>query len=146
MLEVSFESQVHWYTDRNLLRASSNFHGKPRFDSVMVDTVDGPAFAQLVFLFTLKVSVNIGTVQLGLVRYYQPVPRESCPRYDTPVGFKRFKLCSAAASSIISLESVVHGVYMAPIDNTDGHYFLNDLIDGDIFIRMKRYSAKVHDR
>jgi hypothetical protein len=87
MLEVSFESQVHWYTDHNLLRASSNFQGKPRFDSVMVDTVDGPAFAWLLFLFTLKVSVNIGMVQLGLVRYYQPVPTESCPKSDAPVGF-----------------------------------------------------------
>jgi hypothetical protein len=145
MLEVAYESQVHWFTEHDLLRASPNFHRKPRYDSVMVDTEDGPAFAKLLFLFSLKGPTHLGTLQLALIHYYVPIPPQMCPNTDKVIGFRRFKLHDEVNSSIISLESVIRGIFMAPTSphNSDYEYFINDLIDGDIFIRMKRYNAQL---
>ena len=144
MLEVAFESQVDWYTSRDLLRTNPDFHGQARYDSIMVDTVNGLAFAQLVLMFCITPSSNIGMVQLALIHYYTPILPSSCPLSDRPTGFRRFKL--SEESPIISLESVIHGVLMVPTfsdsTNAANTFFVNDLIDGDIFIRMKRYGAQ----
>ena len=143
MLEVAYESQVHWYTKPDLLRTQPDFHGQTRFDSIMVDTVDGPAFAQLVFMFCVTPSNEVGRTQLALICYYTPIPQSSCPHSDKLVGFRRFKL-SEVFSAIISLESVIRGVFMVPTFSESGSpitFFVNDLVDSDMFIRMKRYTA-----
>jgi hypothetical protein len=144
MLEVTYESQVHWYTECDLLCANPDFQGNPCYDSVMVDTENGPAFAKLIFLFSLKQPTHVGTIQLGLICYYMPISPQMCPNTDKVIRFRQFKLCDEANSSIISLESVIQGVSIAPLSlhNSSHEYFVNDLIDGNIFVCMKQYNAQ----
>ncbi|KAF8322954.1 uncharacterized protein EI90DRAFT_3130601 [Cantharellus anzutake] len=140
LLEVAYESQVHWYTNHDLLCTNPNFYGQAHYDSVMVDTVNGPAFAQLVLMFGITPSSIIGTVQLALIRCYTPIHPSSCPLSDKPVSFRRFKLSEESSSTIISLESVICGVLVPTfLESSNGAdtFFVNDLVDGDIFIRMR---------
>ncbi|PCH36191.1 hypothetical protein WOLCODRAFT_86299, partial [Wolfiporia cocos MD-104 SS10] len=55
LLKVNYESYETWRTATDLLRCNPDFHGKPRYDYVLLKTTERPIFAQLIFVFTYLV-------------------------------------------------------------------------------------------
>jgi hypothetical protein len=93
----------------------------------------GPAFAQLIFMFTITPHNDIPEQKLALIQYYHP--SEHPQASDTIIGFKRLCLSPPNMSQVISLESVIRGAYIVSAfeGGARSHeYFANDLIDGDL--------------
>jgi hypothetical protein len=142
-VKVTFESQVNWYAETNILRTHSSFHGHSQHGSILVDTSNGPSFAKLIFMFSIAADNCIGEQKLALIRYY--VPSKPQPS-DTIIGYKRVSLQPPSASQILSLESLIRGAYVAPAFGSDGtrsdEYYVNDLIDDDMFVCLRRQAAR----
>ena len=54
-MKVRYESTVDWRERIDYLRCNPSFNKKPRYDYIIVDTIRGPIFAQLVLVFNYKV-------------------------------------------------------------------------------------------
>lgn len=92
-------------------------------------------------MFSIASHNGIDEQKLALVRYY--VPSQPHPS-DNIIGFRRLSLSPPSASQVISLESIIRGVYIAPafgIGSRNDEYHVNDLIDADMFIRLRRLAA-----
>ncbi|KAJ6539999.1 hypothetical protein DFH09DRAFT_929817, partial [Mycena vulgaris] len=72
-LKVHYESLSSWTSTIDYLRCNPTFQGHPRYDCVLVETVDGPIFAQLVYVFSCTVEKKVHLFALILP-------------FDTPTG------------------------------------------------------------
>ena len=90
------------------LRCNPKFHNQPRYDWVLIQTVDKQIFAQLVFVF----SITIGNVKypLALVQPFD-APVESLDK-DKDLGFLRLKAQPRASTEIFSIASIIRGALL----------------------------------
>jgi hypothetical protein len=134
-LKVSFTSKVTWQLETNILRCNPKFNNKPRYDHVLVATPNGSVmFAQLIFMFTT--SNDNRTDPWVLIH-----------PYDTEVGwpthleqdFQLFRIHAKArgSSRFISAKSIIRGVVVVPTYLKDNDYFVFDLLDDDLFMRVQ---------
>ncbi|KAK0209734.1 hypothetical protein IW262DRAFT_1302020 [Armillaria fumosa] len=52
LLKVNYENMVDWTTSTDYLRCSPNFYNHPRYDYLLVDSMERPFFTQLIMIFT----------------------------------------------------------------------------------------------
>ena len=136
--KVLYTSRDDWQLHTDILRCNPLFHGHARHDSVIVDTggVDKISFAKLIFMF--KCTVFNTVYNIALVRYYHPSPPQSVTRSDKLTGFQRISLSPPKNAEFLFLNSVIRGAYVAPASDTrPNEFFVNDLIDSDMHIRLR---------
>ena len=132
-LKISYESKVTWKTATDYLRCSPKFYGQPRYDYVIIQTVEKPIFGQLVFVFT----ITIGKYKypLALVQPFD-APVDALEK-DVDLGFFRLKAQSRAKTEIFPVASIIRGALLVrDFDSDENEYLVLDVIDGDMFLRV----------
>ena len=54
-----------------------------------------------------------------------------------PIGMMRVE--EEKRGKFIPVESIIRGAYLNPDYDMDDHYFVNDLMDNDIFLRLQLF-------
>ncbi|KAI0749834.1 hypothetical protein C8Q80DRAFT_1269641 [Daedaleopsis nitida] len=135
MLEVNYESTVDWKTCTDLVRCNPDFHDGERYDGILLQTQAGPVFGRLLNMFTCAVGGK--TYPIALVQPFS-TSVGTRPRKDKDLGFYRVRERARSRAEFFSVHSIIRGVLLVPDFGKKGDYFVHDLIDGDMFLRMKR--------
>ena len=111
------------------------FHGQPRYDSVLVNTIRGLMFARLVDLFNFVVDgKNYPTALVQAcdapVRQFQTI--------DLELGLYRVKARPRSSCEFISVKSIIRGAVLVPDFNKEDEYLVMDVLDPDMFLRVRR--------
>ena len=131
---MSYESRVTWKAITDYLRCSPNFFNAPQDDYVLVNTVQGVLFAQLVFVFSIQISETI--YPLALIQGFGPAkPSPAQLRKDTDLRFLRLK--KLKKTELIFARSIIRGAVLLPAGDTDGDFIVFDLIESDMFMRIQ---------
>ncbi|KIJ58811.1 hypothetical protein HYDPIDRAFT_33775 [Hydnomerulius pinastri MD-312] len=130
-LYLTYQSQVDWKEGRDILRCNPVFHGEPRYDCVLVNTELGDLSpARLRGLYRCSLS-SAATFDVALVNTFRPSSWQPKTKW---CGAKVFEQSSVDA--FIPIKYLIRGVHMIKAFGTkEGRFFLNDLVDGDIFLR-----------
>src|ERR1700723_2624472 len=108
-LKVAYESKETWKLTSDYLRCSPSFHNRPRYDHVLIRTVDHdtPMVAQLIHVFSIV--VDKATYPVALIQPYDS-PTGLRRRKDKDLGFFRFRCKPRASSEFIPIHSIIRGV------------------------------------
>ncbi|KAJ7587834.1 hypothetical protein C8J56DRAFT_786443 [Mycena floridula] len=104
-MSVAFQSTVNWKLADNYLRCHPNFHGRARYDFVLVKTLGTPFFGELVYMFSSIVDEK--SYHLALIWPYEVVKHRS--HKDRDLGLLRVRRQAGVASEIISVDTVIRG-------------------------------------
>lgn len=132
LLKVNYESKVTWKEKTDILRCSPKFHNRPRYDSVIYNTINGPVFGRLICLTGFKVGIEEYHTALVLP-CDAPIGRRL--RKDIDLGLTRVKAKSRVFPEIISVHSIVRGAVLVP-DSRQNEYLVMDILDADMFLRV----------
>ncbi|PBK63200.1 hypothetical protein ARMSODRAFT_1024229 [Armillaria solidipes] len=116
MLKSYYPSLADWRLAIDFLRCSPSFNHQPCYDSVLVDTVDGPLFVRLVMVF--ECTIREKTFPLMLVRPFdQPTEGHSAQK-DQDLGFYRVRThMKKSEPRLVSIYSVLRGALL--IEDSD---------------------------
>ncbi|KAI5985055.1 hypothetical protein EDD15DRAFT_2390223 [Pisolithus albus] len=133
-IKVNFESTVDWcqYTDH--LRCNPHFHGRSRYDCVLLKTQRQDIFGRLIFLFQCKVGDE--SFPLALVQPYD-APTGPRPAKDVHLNLWRVHEQPRESAEIFSVESIIRGALLYPDHTRPGEHLVIDTIDTDIFLRVQ---------
>ncbi|KAJ6451940.1 hypothetical protein C8R45DRAFT_848162 [Mycena sanguinolenta] len=133
-LKIFYQSLDDWSDLADLLRCNPCFHGQPRFDAVLVLTEAGPIFAQLIYVF--EVSVNGKVYPFALV---QPLdsPVGAISAKDKALKLFRVRAKPRHASEFIPVRSIIRGAVVVPDSKKSGDFFVMDVQEGDMFLRLR---------
>ncbi|KIY63252.1 hypothetical protein CYLTODRAFT_382521 [Cylindrobasidium torrendii FP15055 ss-10] len=156
-LKVSYASEVNWKTQTDIVRSISSFHSTERFDCILYHTVDGNyTFGRLLHIIRcFPFGIDNGpSIVCALVHPYDAalLKSQELATLDQDLCFYRVRSQSRKDSRIIPIASIVRGAllvedvfkvegylhqedYEAAKDRHD--YLVMDIIDEDMFIRMK---------
>ncbi|KAJ7059280.1 hypothetical protein C8F01DRAFT_1220265 [Mycena amicta] len=134
-LTVHFKSLDNWTDTDDILRCSPSFFGHERYDAVLVKTATGDIFARLVFLFTCD--VNGKQLPFALIQAMD-APTGQRTAKDKRLGFYRVREKARRQSEFISAHSIIRGALLAPDFEKPGNYLAVDLVDTDMFFRLKK--------
>ena len=133
-MQVSYKSLVTWKYKTDYLYCSSNFHGQPRYDFIIVKTAEKPFFAQLIFLFACTVDTTLHPLALILP-------------FDAPTGaptalsqsLQLQKVCSKSRhkAEFISVKSIIRGCVIVTEPTKPEHGVVLDVLDTDMFLRVR---------
>lgn len=128
---------VTWRQDTDLLRCSPTFFkAGERYDSIIYhDFGDTYKFGKLVFAFVCSLS-NGERHPLLLV---QPMTQVNRRQMDTDLGLYPFKAEPRSQCRLIHLNSLVRGAVLYEDISRAEHYFAVDVIDSDMFLRLKTW-------
>jgi hypothetical protein len=133
MHSIDYESVEDWHLTTDLLRCSPRFYKRPRYDCVLINTVGGPIFARLVFLFTCEVnSTSYPCTLIQPFDAYAGPPRNK----DRNLGLYRVQAKPRSQAEFVSVRSIIRGAYVVPTHEHSEDYFVSDLIDSDWFLRL----------
>ncbi|KAK0486445.1 hypothetical protein IW261DRAFT_1416225 [Armillaria novae-zelandiae] len=103
MIKVNYSSIIDWSYTTDILRCSPNFNYHPRYDFVLLETNQGPMFAQLVLVFECVVHEKV--YPLMLVRPFKeaigPIMKK-----DHDLGFYQVRTRMMGNPLIVSIYSV----------------------------------------
>ncbi|KAF7354542.1 hypothetical protein MSAN_01366900 [Mycena sanguinolenta] len=139
-LKIFYQSLDDWSDQTDLLRCNPRFHGQPRFDVVMVLTETGPIFARLIYIF--EASGNGKVYPFALV---QPLdsPVGAISAKDKALKLFRVRAKPRQASEFIPVRSIIRGVVVARDSKRDGDFFIMDILNHDMFLRLRNmYRAR----
>ncbi|KAJ7056214.1 hypothetical protein C8F01DRAFT_1062415 [Mycena amicta] len=134
-LKVYFKSLDNWMDADDILRCSPSFFGHERYDAVLVKTATGDIFARLVFLFTCEVDGK--RLPFALIQAMD-APTGQRTAKDKRLGFYRVREKARRQSEFISAHSIIRGALLAPDFEKPGNYLAADLVDTDMFFRLKK--------
>ncbi|TEB26008.1 hypothetical protein FA13DRAFT_1636737, partial [Coprinellus micaceus] len=140
-LEVTYASLETLEPESNILRCSSSFHGRPRFDCVVINVPTQPLFARLISLFVLKQGPDDGGVPIALVIPYDGAITAAQRREDGRLGLHRVAAKgSGLVPEFVFARTIICGTLLAPANDVEPlptEYFAMDVIDGDMFLRVR---------
>ncbi|KAH7916912.1 hypothetical protein BV22DRAFT_1027237, partial [Leucogyrophana mollusca] len=127
---LTYQSQEDFTEGRDILRCSDSFHGEPRYDCVLINTEDGDLSpSRLYSLF--RCSLNNGSCDVALVRRFKKSTWRAKTKWS---GVRVYQ--EELAYQFVMVKYFVRGVHMiTAFDGKAGCYYLNDLLDADIFLR-----------
>ncbi|KAJ7038856.1 hypothetical protein C8F04DRAFT_950739 [Mycena alexandri] len=133
-LKVFYQSLDDWSDEADFLRCSPSFHGRSRFDGALVLTATGNIFVKLIYVF--QVALDGKNYPFALV---QPLdaPLGRILAKDKVLKLFRVRAKPRQAAEFISVHSIVRGAVLVPDSERDGDYFIMDVVEGDMFLRMK---------
>lgn len=132
-IRVNYESVVDWKIKTDILRCNESFHGRQRYDHVLVIKEDGYFFARILRLFQIVMGTQSHPVAY-IKSYCRPSGRVG--RKDRDLGLHRVRV-KAHPYEIISVQSIVRGALLVQDSDNPDDYFVVDTIDGDMFLRMQ---------
>ncbi|KAJ7257370.1 hypothetical protein C8J57DRAFT_1648450 [Mycena rebaudengoi] len=141
LLKVFFESLDNWEDESDYLRCSPNFHKHPRYDAAIVKTVGGAIFARLIYIFTCM--VNNVVHPFALINTLDAGPGQHSQR-DKALGLHRVRAKPRRDSEFIPVRSIIRGALLAPDCDNPGDFFVVDLVDTDMFLRLKTMYPGIH--
>lgn len=92
-------------------------------------------FARLVFVFTCNFQDMVEP--LALIQPYD-APTGVRSRQDRELGLYRVRSQPRQQSEFIPLQSIIRGALLFPDQDQPDEFFVMDLADTDMFIRMKK--------
>jgi len=131
---VIYESKVDWRTQTDYLRCNPEFNKRPRYDFIIADCSQGRVFAQLVFVFTCRVSGR--EHHLALVQPLEKKSRPSTKSADKNLSIYRWHIQARSRCEVIHLDCIVRGAVLVADMKYKGDYFVIDTLDGDMFLRV----------
>ncbi|KAG6824695.1 hypothetical protein H0H92_006110 [Tricholoma furcatifolium] len=140
-LKVQYTCTSDWEVKTDYLRCNPNFHGHPRFDCVLVNSEPQPYFARIITLFTCIVANE--SYPLALIQPFASVYTHlNRRRKDIELKLLRFRANLRKDFEFISIHAIIRGAVMVPsgeLDFANGSrdYFLFDLLDADMFLRVQ---------
>ncbi|KAG6825021.1 hypothetical protein H0H92_005080, partial [Tricholoma furcatifolium] len=140
-LKVQYTCASDWELKTDYLRCNPNFHGHPRYDCVLVSSEPRPYFARIITLFTCTVANQ--SYPLALIQPFASVYTHlNRRRKDTELRLLRFRANLRKDFEFISIHSIIRGAVMVPsgeleFANGSRDYFLFDILDADMFLRVQ---------
>ncbi|KAI6010037.1 hypothetical protein BKA83DRAFT_4467647 [Pisolithus microcarpus] len=119
-IKVNFESVVDWcqYTDH--LWCNPNFHGRSRYDCVLIKTQQQDIFGQLIFMFQCVVGEETFPLALDIHLNLWRVHEQPCE-----------------SAKFFSLQLIICGALLCPDHTRIGNYLVIDTIDTDMFLHLQ---------
>jgi len=146
-MRVSYQSMIDWRLTTDLLRANPDFHHRPRYDYVIIQASDTEVmFAQILYIF--GVTINNTEEHVALVLPFDETPdRQHCER-DEALRFTRVQARHRSKATLVHVESIVRGaVLVKDFEAEHGdEYIVMDVLDADLWLRMKSVSLARHVR
>lgn len=128
-LHLTYRSLENWQDYQDILRCNPEFHGRPRYDCVVVNT-NPNSFARLQALFSVQ-TTSKNRHDIALIRYFGPSPWKPKTKWDGCQTFEQKDYDFAF------IKYFVRGCHMIPaFEKTGKVFYLNDLIDSDAFLRF----------
>ncbi|KAJ7467981.1 hypothetical protein FB451DRAFT_1340366 [Mycena latifolia] len=134
-LKVFYQSLDDWSDTADYLRCNPSFHGRPRFDGAIVKTTAAEIFVRLIYVFKITLSDD-KAYPIALV---QPLdaPRGPISRKDKALKLVRVRAKPRKDAEFIFVRSIIRGAVLAPAFDRDGDFMVMDVVDGDMFLRLK---------
>ncbi|KAJ7468650.1 hypothetical protein FB451DRAFT_1340298 [Mycena latifolia] len=134
-LKVFYPSMDHWADVADYLRCNPHFHGHPRFDAALVKTAGAEIFVRLIYAFKIELS-DKNAYRIALVQPLDaPIGRIS--RKDQALKLIRIRAKPRQEAEFIFVRSIIRGAVLAPAHDRDGDFMVMDVLDGDMFLRLK---------
>ncbi|KAJ3858689.1 hypothetical protein EV359DRAFT_51930 [Lentinula novae-zelandiae] len=129
-LKVNYLSLDTWKVSVDYLRCNPFFNKEPRYDFVIFDSIDGPIFAQLRYIFTCTVGDHL--YPIVLVQSYKAVSATRRSRSDKYHGLLRLQRDNS--TEFISVRSIIRGAVVLRLSEQEA--FVWDVLDNDMFLRV----------
>ncbi|KAG6905321.1 hypothetical protein DXG01_003456 [Tephrocybe rancida] len=142
LLDVTYESLVDWRAHTDTVRANPMFHHAERFDSVIIDNQPRNFFAQLLYIFTVKLDTDLHSgnqavyIPLALVRPFAEDNRRPSQR-DKDLRLLRLHPAPDNKPRVIPARSIIRGAFIVPEGEQRKSSLIVDVIDSDMFLRMQ---------
>lgn len=136
---MTYNSLVDWTPSTDYVCCNPKFHGHPRYDFVIANLGRGLVFAQLVFVFTCKVSGQ--NYRLALVQPLSKPSRATAKEADRVASIHRWHARDRKSCEVIPLDCIVRGALLVKDTKYKGDYFVIDTLDGDMYLRVKQRSS-----
>ncbi|KAF7378401.1 hypothetical protein MSAN_00266700 [Mycena sanguinolenta] len=133
-LKVFFQSFDNWADDTDYLRCSPSFHNQERYDAALVKTTTGNIFVRLAFVFTCTIEDK--TYPFGLVQALDVGTGRRSAK-DKALSFYHIRERPRKECEFISVYSIIRGALLAPDFDKRGDYLVIDVVDSDMFLRLK---------
>ncbi|KAJ7782439.1 hypothetical protein DFH07DRAFT_900870 [Mycena maculata] len=133
-LKVLFKSLDNWLDNADFLCCNPSFHNRERYDAAIVKTTSGNVFVRLVYVFTCMIGERVhpfALVQALDVGTGQRSAKDKALRLYH-VRERQRKECE-----FISVHSIIRGALLAPDFAKRGDYLVVDVVDSDMFFRLK---------
>ncbi|KIK69151.1 hypothetical protein GYMLUDRAFT_152168 [Collybiopsis luxurians FD-317 M1] len=134
-LKIQYESLDTWQVEVDHLRCNPSFNGAPRHDFILFDSVNGPIFAQLCYIFMC--TVGDGIYPIALTQPYKPVSLGRRQRSDKHLGFLRLQ--KEPDTEFISVRSIICGAVAITATESANEVLVWDVLDGDMFLRIAKH-------
>ncbi|KIJ32951.1 hypothetical protein M422DRAFT_183772, partial [Sphaerobolus stellatus SS14] len=128
-LYLRYRSIEDWQEEQDVLRCNQEFHGQPRYDCVLINT-NPVTFRRIIVLFSCngpgKTRHDITFIWILRPSSWKPKTKwEGCKVFEE----KEF--------DFFLMKYLIRGCHFAPtFDGSNKRYYLNDLVDGDAFLRF----------
>ncbi|KDQ16697.1 hypothetical protein BOTBODRAFT_97965, partial [Botryobasidium botryosum FD-172 SS1] len=131
LLRVNFTSLDDWQPDRDVLRCNQTAYGTERADCVQVKTTLGVEYFRLQLMFTC---IAFGREwEVAWVTPFSSVQAADI----SPIGMEQVK--EEKKTQFILIENIIRGAYISPDFGQEGLFFVNDLMDYDMFLRLHKF-------
>ena len=122
--------------DYDTLQTHEDFHGRKQEESVILKGIHGQSYTKVLLLF--KVYLSSTTYDVACIQDYSVVPHSMVHEDDHDTGFQCLMLDdSPSGTRFVSPEEFVCAAFVVNTD--DNHincYFMNDLVDNDMYLRL----------
>ena len=132
---MNYENLVTWKESTDYLRCTPRFFNHPRYDSVIVETLNGPIFAHLICIFNYCVGdIDYPTALI------QPcdAPIGRLRRKDVDLCLTRVRCKPRDRAEFISVRSIIRGAVLVPAFDKDDDFLVMDVLDADMFVRVRK--------
>lgn len=119
------------------MRCSPNFYNQPRYDAVLIQTTEGMIFGRLLALFIAQPTKKHKGAPIALILPYDGTFRTNERNKDQHFGLHRVRPFPQAKAELFAAQSIIRGGLLIPAYDTDTDYFVFDVLDGDMFLRMR---------
>lgn len=104
---------------------------------MLLNTDNGPVFAQLYLIFTIMLSGNEYAVALVQAFDWPAVVPPNLQRKDQDLGFYRLQQRKELQIEFVWAESIIHGAVIVPAYDKPDHSLVFDIVDADLAFRVK---------
>lgn len=135
-IKAQYESKVTWKTDTDFLWCSPKYYNHPQHDCVLLNTNNGPIFAQLVLIFIIKLDEK--NYPIALVQAYEKpwsVPT-TLRKKDKDLGFLRLQQRKETQMEFVWVQSIIWGAVIVPAYDDRNHSIVFDILDADMVLRV----------
>ena len=123
-----YKSLENWETLYDIVRCNPSFYDQPRYDCIIINT-QPTTYARLQFVFRCFNDNNIGQ-DIIFVQFLKS------SNWKPKTLWKNCQVFEERGYGFVLLKYVVRACHMVPTFGSKGQtYYLNDLVDKDMFLR-----------